>query len=33
MSSIKFEEDFYLKEFYVDSKYLVVIGESKEVYK
>lgn len=33
MSSIKFEEDFYPKEFYVDSKYFVVIGESKEVYK
>ncbi|WAM36259.1 beta-propeller domain-containing protein [Caldicellulosiruptor acetigenus] len=33
MSSIKLEEDFYPKEFYVDSRYLVVIGESKEVYK
>ncbi|ABP65672.1 C-terminal beta-propeller domain containing secreted protein [Caldicellulosiruptor saccharolyticus DSM 8903] len=33
VSTIKFEEDFYPKEFYVDSKYLVVIGENKEVYK
>uniref|UniRef100_A0A7C5Z5F4 Beta propeller domain protein n=1 Tax=Caldicellulosiruptor owensensis TaxID=55205 RepID=A0A7C5Z5F4_9FIRM len=33
VSTIKFEEDFYPKEFYVDSKYLVVIGESKTIYK